>query len=125
METPLAAATRLTIALEELVMEETILVRTMDFSAAVEVRDRAAPLVEKLCELAGAPEVQSLRPRVSALLHRCDQNHQFIEEHRVKLQSELNRVTEARGRLRVFAPAYGSPYAARPATPDSRLNTAA
>jgi hypothetical protein len=125
METPLATATRLIVALEELVMEETILVRTMDFSAAVEVRDRAAPLVEKLCELAGNPEVQSLRPRIGALLNRCDQNHQFIEEQRVKLQSELNRVTEARGRLRVFAPAYGSPYKAKSAAVDSRLNTAA
>ncbi len=121
METPGQTATRLLTALEELVMEETTLIRTMDFIEAVEVRERSSPLVEKLCALAVDREVAALRPRVSALLARWSQNHHFLDTQLVRLQGELNRVTEARLRLRRVVPA----YVGATAVPESRLNTAA
>ncbi|AOS45087.1 hypothetical protein Verru16b_02163 [Lacunisphaera limnophila] len=121
METPVQTAQRLLTALEELVGQETLLVRTMDFVEAVAVRERAAPLVEKLCALAAVPAVASLRPRVDLLLERSGQNHHFLDAQLARLQGELARVNEARGRLRRVAPAYGQPA---PVT-QSRLNTAA
>jgi hypothetical protein len=121
METPGQTATRLLAALEEMVREEATLIRTMDFVEAVGVRERTAPLVEKLCSLAADPEVMRLRPRVSALLERWGQNHHFLDTQLLRLQGELNRVTEARGRLRRLVPAYLSPAMAV----ESRLNTAA
>ncbi len=121
METPLQAATRLLSALEELAAQETLLIRTMDFVEAVAVQERSAPLVEKLCALAATPEVRTLRPRVDALLDRSGQNHHFLDTQLARLQGELARVNEARGRLRRVAPAYGTP----PAVTQSRLNTAA
>jgi len=121
METPFHAANRLLLALEELGGEETLLIRTMDFVEAVAVQERAAPLLEKLCSLAGAPGVEALRPRLDALLDRSGQNHHFLDAQLTRIQSELTRVNEARGRLRRVAPAYGQ----APALTQSRLNTAA
>ncbi len=124
METNVEIAHRLLGSLEELVAEETSLIRTMDFVEAVGVRERAAPLVDKLCHLAADPAVAALRPRVDALLERSGQNFHFLENQLERLQIELTRVHVARGRLRQVAPAYralnsGSPYG------ESRLNTAA
>ncbi len=121
METPGQMATRLLAALEEMVMEETTLIRTMDFVEAVSVRERSSPLVEKLCALAVDREVAALRPRVTALLARWSQNHHFLDTQLVRLQGELNRVTEARRRLRGVVPAYAGTRAVH----ESRLNTAA
>ena len=119
---PIPTATRLVSALEELITQETVLIRTMDFIDAVQVRERAAPLVEKLCELATDPAIETLRPRIDGLLERCSQNYHFLDGQLTKLQHELNRVGEARGRLRNVAPAY---KAGRTVTGESRLNTAA
>lgn len=121
MEQPLQTAIRLLTALEELVMEETTLIHTMDFVEAVTVRERSGPLVEKLCSLAAYPEVAGVRPRVALLLDRWGENHHFLDAQLKRLQSELNRVTEARGRLRRVVPAYLGPVMAS----ESRLNTAA
>jgi hypothetical protein len=121
METPLQAALRLLSALEELVGQETLLIRTMDFVEAVDLQERAGPLVEKLCALAAVPEVAALRPRVAGLMERRGQNHHFLDTQLARIQGELARVNEARGRLRRVAPAYGTPAIAT----QSRLNTAA
>lgn len=121
MESPGHTATRLLVALEELVGEETALIRTMDFIEAVGVRERTAPLVARLCELAADPEVLQLQPRAQSLLTRWGQNHHFLEAQLARLQAELSRVTEARMRLRRVVPVYGSATVA----PESRLNTAA
>ena len=120
METPLETARRLLTALDELVMQETMLIRTMDFVEAVEVRERATPLVSRLCALAEDPAVQQLRPHVAALLERSSQNFHFLDSQLQRLQGELDRISSARGRLRKVAPAYRG---AAPA--ESRLNTAA
>lgn len=120
MEAPFQAAARLLGALEDLVSRETTLLRTMDFVEAVDLQERAAPLVEKLCALASDPVVAALRDRVTALLERRRQNYHFLDIQLSRLQSELRRVNDARGRLNRVGPAY---TAGRPA--ESRLNTAA
>ncbi len=121
MTTPLETATRLLAALEELVMQETLLIRTLDFVAAVELQERVAPLVEKLCVLAADPAVAPLQERAAGLLARRAQNHHFLDTQLNRLQGELERVTEARSRLRRVAPVYRGGGAAT----ESRLNTAA
>ncbi len=121
METPFQSATRLLVALDELLGEETALIRTMDFVEAVAVRERTAPLVDLLCSLAADSEVVRLQPRVHMLLQRWSQNHHFLETQLVRLQAELSRVSEARQRLRRVVPVYAGPAV----LPESRLNTAA
>lgn len=122
MEAPFATAARLLRALEELVTLETMLLRSMDFVEAVQVREQMAPVVEGLCALAADPEVRTLKPRVDTLLRYCAQNYQFLETELARMQEELNRVAEARGRLRHVAPAYGT---SRTVSGESRLNAAA
>ena len=121
METPLQTATRLLVALEELAGQETMLIRTMEFVEAVNLQERAAPLVATLCALATEAEVATLRPRVNGLLERWGQNYHFLDTQLGRLHEELQRVSEARGRLRHVAPAYKSVSAPG----ESRLNTAA
>jgi hypothetical protein len=122
METPFATATRLLRALEELVTLETMLLRSMDFVEAVQVREQMAPIVEGLCALAADPEVKGLKPRVDTLLRYGAQNYHFLEGELARMQEELTRVNEARGRLRHVAPAYGTN---RTVGAESRLNAAA
>jgi hypothetical protein len=119
--TPVATAARLLDALDELITQENILIRTMDFVEAVQVRERAAPIVDKLCELASEPVAAALRSRLDVLLGRCDQNYRLLEGHLAQMQEELSRVSQARGRLRHFAPVYKTGSA----RVESQLNTAA
>ncbi|MBI2517604.1 MAG: hypothetical protein HYV95_11940 [Opitutae bacterium] len=121
METPLQTAKRLITALEELVAQEAANLRNLDLVEAVQVTERAAPLVQKLGELANEPGVAPLRPRVEALIIQRQQSTQMLDSHLARMQSELRRIDEARARLSKVAPAYGSGGA--PAV--SRLNTAA
>ena len=122
MNESVKTAQRLIAALDELVTQESVVIRTMDFSAAVELRERAAPIVEKLCALAADPLVAGLRPRLDGLLERGTQNSQFLDAQLARMQDELNRVGEAHGRLRRVAPAYKT---GRAAAGESRLNAAA
>jgi hypothetical protein len=120
METSLQTAIRLLSALEDFAEQEGNLLRTLDFIDAVSIQERAAPLVQRLGELAAFPEVSALRPRVAELLARREQNRHFLDAQLERLQKELRRVEEARQRLAVVAPAYRAA-----AAPTSRLNAAA
>ena len=121
METPFQAASRLLAALEEMAAEEAANLRNLDLVEAVQVIERAAPLVARLVELADEPEVDRLRPRIEVLLRQRRQSAALIDAHLARLQAEMRRVDEARARLTKVAPAYGI-HAARM---QARLNTAA
>lgn len=119
----LQTARRLLAALEDLASQEGVLLRSLDLVEAVQISERAAPLVEKLCALlAEEPEVASLRPRVEELVAQRRRNVVLLDSHLSRLQSELRRIDEARIRLARVAPVYGSGTAA---PTESRLNTAA
>lgn len=123
MKSPLTTAQRLLSALEELASEETVLLRSLDLFEAVQLAERAAPLIERLCGLlAEAPEIGTLRPRVEALVAQRRRNSAMLDSHLARLQSELRRVEEARKRLARVAPVYGG-IAPAPAAP--RFNSAA
>jgi len=120
METAVQTAGRLLAALDDFAAQETILFRTLEFTAAVALQERAAPLVQKLGELAEAPGVAGLRPRVAALLARREQSYHFLNAQMERLHLEARRIEEARARLARMAPVYGSGRVAVP-----RLNVAA
>jgi len=123
MKGALATAQRLLTALEDLASEETVLLRSLDLFEAVQLAERAAPLIERLCSLlAEEPEIRDLRPRVEALVAQRRRNSAMLDSHLVRLQSELRRVEEARKRLSRVAPVYGG-VAPVPAAP--RFNSAA
>jgi hypothetical protein len=120
MESPFQTAQRLLSALEDFASQEAVLLRSLDLVEAVQISERAAPLVEKLCALAVDPGVAVLRPRVEDLVARRRRNSVLLDAHLARLQGELRRIDEARVRLARVAPVYGG------ASPtESRLNTAA
>ena len=121
METPSQTAQRIITALEEFARQESVLLRSLDLVEAVQISERAAPLVQRLCELAGHPEVAGLRPRVEELVAFRRRQATLLDAHLARLQRELHRINDARVRLSRVAPAYGGPTAAT----ESRLNTAA
>ncbi len=121
METPVQAAVRLLSALEDMAAQESANLRNLDLVEAVQVLERAAPLVQRLAELADDPTVAPLRDRVQALVLQRQQSAALIDAHLARLQSELRRVDEARRRLGQVAPA----YAQLSRGSQARLNTAA
>lgn len=122
METPVETATRLLVALDDLALQEGALLRSLDVVEAVQVAERAAPLVEKLCALSNDPGLTQLRPRIMDLVQQRRCNATLLDAHLARLQSELRRIDEARTRLARVAPVYGSESGA---SASSRLNTAA
>lgn len=121
METPLQTALRLLDVLEDLACQESANLRNLDLVEAVEVTERAAPVVLRLAELATDPTVASLRPRVAALLEQRRQSASLLDAHLARLQSEMRRVDEARNRLAKVAPVYSAGIL----PVQARLNTAA
>ena len=117
-------AQRLLAALEELASQESVLVRSLDLVEAMQIGERAAPLVEEVCALATEADVAELRPQIEALVARRQRSAELLEVQLGRVQEELRRVDEARRRLTRTAPAYqrGTTGDA-PSAP--RLNTAA
>ncbi|MBA4137980.1 MAG: hypothetical protein C0518_11740 [Opitutus sp.] len=123
MRSPLQTAQRLLTALEDLASQESVLLRSLDLVEAVQISERAAPLVEELCALvAESPEVAPLRDRVEELVAQRRRSAVLLDSHLSRLQTELQRIDEARNRLARVAPVYSGGHAA-PLEP--RLNTAA
>ncbi len=124
MSPALQTAQRLLAALEDLASQEGVLLRSLDLVEAVQISERAAPLVERLCALiAEAPEVAPLRSRVEELVSQRRRNAVLLDSHLARLQTEMRRIDEARKALARVAPVYGGAINSPPI--ESRLNTAA
>lgn len=117
-------AQRLLAALDELASQESVLVRSLDLIEALQIAERAAPLVEEVCTLAAEPDVAALRPQVESLVARRQRSAALLEGQLQRVQEELRRVDEARRRLTRTAPAYQRGLGLDAPT-ESRLNTAA
>jgi hypothetical protein len=123
METRLQRGRRLLAALEDLASQEAVLVRSLDLVEALQLADRAAPLVTEVCGLAAEPDAAEIRPAVAALVERRRRSAVCLEEHLARVREELRRLDEARRRTARTAPAY-RPIRETPAV-ESHLNTAA
>jgi hypothetical protein len=120
METPLKTAQRLLVALEDLVSQESVLLRSTNYLEAVTIQERAGPLVHELARLADQPGVAALKPRVDALMEIRMESWHYIDANLNRMQQELARIKEARVRLARIAPVYGANGIRR-----NRLNAAA
>ena len=116
-------ASRLLQALEDLVSQETVLLRAGFYREAIAVQVRAMPRVARLRDIGGemtAAATAVIGPRISALLERRRESAAYLISQRTSLVAERQRVREARQRLQIIAP-YGQ-ASARPAR--KRLNAA-
>ncbi len=122
MATSLQTAHRLLTALDDLAQQEHLHLQAEEWVEAVELTERAAPIVTELCRLADEPAVAALRPRVASVIARRQASMDGLDSHIVRAQAELQRLGEARRRLACVAPAY---HAGLERVSESRLNTAA
>jgi hypothetical protein len=108
METPAQTCLRLMVALEELAASEEAAMQTRDFVAAVEIQDRAAPLVEHLAVHGPAVADDSLRARVGTLLRRRARTGEWLAAQIAQAREELQGTRASQHRVARIAPVYGS-----------------
>lgn len=101
-----ARARRILSALDDLVGQEGVLLRSMDLVEALQIAERCSPLVEELCQLASDPEAVELRESVAALLQKRQRNAALLESHLQRVQEEMRRIEDARRKLSRTAPVY-------------------
>ncbi len=106
METPGQKASRLLVALDELVAQEGMYLRAGYFDLAVETRERAEPLVQELVAMADLAGVSDYQPRVRALLECSDRHAAFIQEKLTELGTEIRRTDQALHLAHHMVPAY-------------------
>jgi hypothetical protein len=106
METPARKASRLLLALDELIAQEGMYLRAGYFDLAVETRERAEPLVQELVAMADMPGVSDYRPQVKALLENSDRHAAFIQEKLKELGAEIRRTDQALHLAHQMVPAY-------------------
>lgn len=106
METPNQLAVRLFTALDELVAREGRYLRGGFYELALENRQRASPLVQRLVTLAGAPGLADFRPRVAAVLERSDCHAEYLQGKLTEVVAEIRRTDRARHRTAQIAPLY-------------------
>src|SRR4051812_29224004 len=98
METPLQCATRLLVALDELVTQEGTFLRAGSFGLAAEIRGRAGPVVARLVELSNFPGVSELRAKVIAIVERSSVHAAILDEKIAEFRAEIRRTDQARQR---------------------------
>jgi hypothetical protein len=108
METPAQRCERLLSALEDLASAEAASVGTRDFSAVLEVQDRAGPLVEFIATHGPAVADARLRSRITAFLRRRAETGERIARQISEVREELARTRASQHRVARIAPVYGS-----------------
>jgi hypothetical protein len=105
METLAQRCARITAALEDLVMQESVALRTRDFATADTIADRAAPLVEWLVACSHAIPA-ALKERIAAVQARRAENLELLAAETVSGMEELRQIAMSRRRVAQVMPAY-------------------
>jgi hypothetical protein len=113
METAAQTCVRLVAALEDLAAREAATLDTCDFAAAIEIQERAAPLVDHLVAHGPAAADRALRDRIAALLLRRAQTGEWLAAKIAAAREELRHTQVAQRRVARVAPVYGSASAPR------------
>jgi len=107
METPAQTCARIITALEDLAAQEAAALETRDFTAAITIQDRAAPLVEHLATYAGEITDPALRARIAAVHARRDRTGEWLAEQISRVRQQLHDLEAGQRRVAQVAPAYG------------------
>jgi hypothetical protein len=103
-------ARRLIVALEEFTEQQTFALQVGNWTHAISLQQRAAPLIARLCEVTSREPGLAARvsPRLDGLMEARNRLQKRLHGRREQLQTERRRLGEARRRLLDLAPAYGS-----------------
>ena len=108
METPAQTCSRLLVALEDLAARELATLQAHDFVAAVEIQERAAPLVAHLAAHGPAVADGAFRARVWDFLQRRTATGEWLATQIAQLREELAGTQASQIRVARIAPVYGS-----------------
>jgi hypothetical protein len=106
VETPLQLATRLVAALDELIAQEGTCLRSGCYELAIETRQRAAPIVQRLVSLADQPGMKNFRTQLAGVFAQSAKHGDFLQEKMTDLTAEISRLDRARRRTDQVLPAY-------------------
>ncbi|MDP3072414.1 MAG: hypothetical protein Q8N18_19130 [Opitutaceae bacterium] len=113
METTTERCTRLAVALEDIVAQESAALAAGDYETVVGLQDRAGPVVEYLAaqaaEVARSP---ALSERIGAIRARRARTLEIISHQAQHARAELAETGAARRRVARIAPVYGRATAA-------------
>ena len=112
METTGQACDRLVTALEDLLAQEAAALAQGDFGAALELQERAAPLVDYLAAHGPRAAAPALRSRIGALCERRSAAGDRLAAAIARVREELGDTQTAQRRVARIAPAYGRSSAA-------------
>lgn len=106
METRGQSLIRLLGALEDLTNQETVLLRSEDYTGVLEIQQRAAPVVERLTRLADVADAAT-RARVSAVLAKRQRSYDWLSAKISCVRGELRELQVSQRRVSQLAPVYG------------------
>jgi hypothetical protein len=107
MESAAQTCARLIAALEDLAGQEAAALQTRDFATAIEIQDRAAPLVAHLAAHARDLTDPAQQARLRAVQEKRDRTGEWLAEQIERARAELARTSAARRRVAQIAPVYG------------------
>lgn len=107
-ETPAQTCARIVTALEDLARQEAAVLQSRNFSAAVLLQERAAPLVEHLVAHEGDVTSSDLRSRIAAVSALRSQTGEWLATQIERAREELQQMDASQRRIARVAPVYGS-----------------
>ncbi|MEO6004635.1 MAG: hypothetical protein ABIZ04_14700 [Opitutus sp.] len=107
MEKPQQKFNRLVGALDDLVTQEAATLAERNFEGAVEIQERAEPLVSAIADLGAVVADAVARARVAGLLARRQHNIDFLESQLATARAELMAIQGSALRVAQIAPVYG------------------
>lgn len=100
---------RLLNALDDLVWQEAVTVKSGDYQAVRSIQLRAEPLVNALAALGPDRADKNARAKIANLLARRQHSIDFIESQLATARDELLALQESATRVAQIAPVYGRP----------------
>jgi len=110
METPIQQCKRLLLALEDLVVQESLLITEGAYDEVVRVIERAAPLVARVVDLAPAAD-GAARQQAVALIAQRTRNQERLAVQLARTKEDLRETQLSWNRVALIAPAYRGAHA--------------
>lgn len=107
MESAAQTCARLVIALEDLAAQEALALQGRDFAAAIEIQERAAPLVQHLVAHADDVVDPQVRERIGKIRAQRHRSGEWLAEQIEQTRRDLAEMHASRRRVAQIAPAYG------------------
>jgi hypothetical protein len=105
-EAPAQKVARLLSALEDLISQESLAIRSGDFPCVLRTQQRVAPLVECLIGLA-ASAGDAARARIAAIVDQRRRSDDWLATALAKGRDELRQMQRSRRQLAKIRPVYG------------------